>query len=342
MARPTIKDLAEAADVSISTVNRVLRGAGDVRKPTLDRVHEAAEKIGFYGLGTIKSAVINARATVRVGVLLQQKGRVFYDDLGQAISRECLNQSEPVVQLDLQFMRDLLPETVAEQIRKMAQSCQAIALVVPEHPTIVDAINEVTDAGIPVIALVSPILSNGNVGYVGIDNWKVGRTAAWTFDRLCRRPGKIATLVGHHRFKNQDQNESGFRSYFREHKSDMTLLEAQTTFESSTVARDLIQELLASHSDLAGLFISGGGITGALAAIREAGKPKDLVVVGYELIAPTRPALLDGTLDLVISHPIPRLAQTLIQAMIRAIDGGEGAGTQRTTLPFDIFTPENI
>ena len=47
MKRPTIPDLAEAAGVSISTVNRVLNNPESVRKPTRDRVHHAAKELGF-------------------------------------------------------------------------------------------------------------------------------------------------------------------------------------------------------------------------------------------------------------------------------------------------------
>ncbi len=342
MARPTIKDLADAANVSVSTVNRILRGAGEVRKPTMDRVHEAAEKIGFYGLGTIKSAISANQETYRFGVLLQQKGRTFYEDLAQAIRQAVSAFPDIQIEIEIEYMRDLLPESISDAIRDMAERNDAISIVAPEHPTIVDAINEVTSKGIPVIALISPILSNGNVGYVGLDNWKVGRTAAWAFDRLSRSSGKIATLVGHHRFKNQDQNESGFRSYFREHKCDFTLLEAETTFESSSVAHEMTEKIIAENPDLCGIFISGGGITGVLAALRESGRAKDLVVVGYELIAPTRAALLDGTMDLVISHPMQKMAENLISTLIRAKRAGAEAGTQRTTLAFELFTPENI
>ena len=61
--RPTIPDLAEAAGVSVSTVNRVINRAESVRKPTRDRVLAAAQDIGFYGVGSIAHSVQKARQT---------------------------------------------------------------------------------------------------------------------------------------------------------------------------------------------------------------------------------------------------------------------------------------
>ena len=49
MNRPTIADLAQASNVSVSTVDRVLSGRQSVRKATAEKVLSAAEAIGFYG-----------------------------------------------------------------------------------------------------------------------------------------------------------------------------------------------------------------------------------------------------------------------------------------------------
>jgi LacI family transcriptional regulator len=70
MARPTIRDLAEAAGVSIATVNRVLAGTAGVRPATMERVKEAAADIGFYGTAAIRSRVAARRRKVRLGFLL--------------------------------------------------------------------------------------------------------------------------------------------------------------------------------------------------------------------------------------------------------------------------------
>jgi LacI family transcriptional regulator len=72
MARPTIRDLANEAGVSIATVNRILAGYAGVRGPTMERVKEAAEAIGFYGVGAIRGRISAARPKYRFGFLLHQ------------------------------------------------------------------------------------------------------------------------------------------------------------------------------------------------------------------------------------------------------------------------------
>ena len=340
--RPTIPDLAEAAGVSVSTVNRVINRPESVRKPTRDRVLAAAQDIGFYGVGSIAHSVQKARQTHTLGILLHQKGRTFYRNLGEALQRAADNQLDSKVLLRLEYLEDLSPDNLAARLIRLSEECESLALVAAEHPIVSDAIDSVLDRGIPVAGMIAPLSARGNVGFVGLDNRKVGRTAAWAFDKIIREPGKVGILVGNHRYRNQEMNESGFRSYLRETNDAFTLLEPLSTYESAAAARELTENLLTDHPDLCGLFISGGGISGAIAALRDMPRRKDFVAVGYELFDTTRAALIDGTLTMVISHPMDEFARQTIATLIRAKKAGTDAGAQRSTLGFEIYTPENV
>ena len=342
MTRPTIRDLARAAGVSVATVNRVISDADKVRQPTRERVLRAAHDIGFYGLGSIEYSVKSGRETHRLGVLLQQGGRTFYRNLGEALRRAADAYPDATIDLALQFLDDLSADKVASHLIALGDSCESVALVAAEHPITSAAIDTVLRQGVPVTGLIAPLSAQGNVGFVGLDNWKVGRTAAWAFDKMSRVPGEIGILVGNHRYRNQELNESGFRSYFREHNSHFTLLEPLATYETAAVAREMTEKLFAERPDMCGLFISGGGITGALAAIRDRKRKDDFMAVGYELFDATRAALIDGTLTMVISHPMDMFAREAISTMIKAKKAGPDAGAQNVTLNFDIHTSENV
>lgn len=342
MKRPTIPDLAEAAGVSVSTVNRVLNQPESVRTPTRNRVLAAAESIGFYGLGTIQHSVLSTKKTHKIGIILQQKGRRFYRNLGDALALEAENRSNETVELTLDYLEDLSPERVAERLIALGQTCESVALVGAQHPLVSDAIDTVMEMGVPVTSLIAPLFATKNVNFVGLDAWKVGRTAAWMFNKAIRDPGKIGILLGNPRYRNQEMNESGFRSYFREHNSNFTLLEPLATYESSVAGRELVEGLFKDHPDLCGLFISGGGTTGALAALQEATKREDFVAVGYELFDKTRAALIDGTLTMVISHPMEKLAREAITTLIQAKKTGPDGGALRVALGFEIHTSENM
>lgn len=340
MRRPKIPDLAEAAGVSVATVNRVLSGAASVRLATRERVQEAAERIGFYGLGSIQARVSAARPHLRLGVLLLQRHRPFYQKVAQALTAAAAEAPAAEIDLRIEFLEDLSPQNTADRALGMAGDCDAICLTSAVHPVVTDAVESIQSNGTPVFALIAQLSATGQMHYVGLDNWKVGRTSAWAFANICKVPGKIGILMGNPRYRNQEMNETGFRSYFRELAPGFTLMEPISTFEAAAVAEEMTERLLTGHPDLVGLYVSGGGISGALAALRSTGRAGQLVVVGYDLTEVTRSALLDRSLTFVISHPYARLAREAVDGMVRACLSRDGNRT--SIVPFEIYTRENI
>lgn len=342
MARPTINDLALAAGVSVSTVNRVLGGGANVRSPTVELVKDAAERIGFYGLGAIRSQLIAKRPRLRFGFLLHQSTRVFYKNVAAALQAEArLTQSHDIEPI-IVHADDLSPQFLASKLLELGETCQAVAVVAAVHPLISQAIDLLEQRNIPVVALISQLAATGSISYVGRDNWKAGRTAAWAVANLSKAPGKVGILVGNHRYRCQEMNESGFRSYFREYAPEFTLLEPLSTFETSAVAEEMTEKLLVENPDMKGLFVAGGGISGAMNALRASGRAGGIVTIAHQLMDNTRAGLLDGTISMVLNDPLDKLAQEAFAIMIRSCAYPEERGRSTAVLPFDIFTRENI
>lgn len=340
MARPTIRDLAAAAGVSVATVNRIIAGSDHVRGETVERVLQAAQQVGFYGLGALKHRVAQATVRFRLGVVIQSPHRQFSSVLAQGFTEAA--RSDPHLRVHVEQLEDLSPESVAETLREVGRDSDALAVLAAEHPIVADGIDALAAAGVPVVAIVSPLSARANVGYVGLDSWKVGRTAAWAFHHMSRRAGELGFLVGTHRYRCHDLYESGFRSYFREYTTDLNLLDSQATFESDANARELTEKLLRDHPSLAGVYVSGGGINGAMAALREMDRQHAVLLIGHDLMSSTKSGLLDGTLSLVIGHPFEQIGTEAIAACRRAKAGGPDAGSQRFYVPFSLYTRENI
>jgi LacI family transcriptional regulator len=342
MRRPTIKDLAEAAGVSVATVNRVLAGTDGVRQKTRDTVQEAAENIGFYGLGAIQARVAASRPRHRFGFLLLQPHRPFYQNCATAIREAASAVTSADIDVRIEFLEDLSPQNTASRLLALAEVCDSVCITTAVHPLVTEAVDTLQDRGIPVFAFISQLSATGQVHYVGLDNWKVGRTAGWAIENICKTPGEVGILMGSPRYRSQEMNEAGFRSYLREHAPGFTLLEPLPTFESSAVAEEMTERLLTDNPGLVGLYVAGGGISGALTAVRNSPRAGQIVVIGYELMDVTRGALLDGTMTLAICHPLHHLAQNLIDSMCRAATNRTPGRTFTSVLPFEIYTRENI
>jgi LacI family transcriptional regulator len=337
--RPTIQDLAEKAGVSVSTIDRILNGRDKVRAATAERVLAAAEELQFYALPTLRQRLKAQTDRVKLGFLLQQSHRGFYRMIASALTAAAEAHSEPI-EVVVEHMDDLSPEAVSERILRMGSTVQALGVVSAEHPRVSAAIETLADRNVPTYGLISELTAACGTGYVGLDNWKVGRTAGWAIAGMCRRPGRVGILVGNHRYRCQELNESGFRSYLREHAPDFTLLEPVQTFEDNAISRDVTEQLLRRAPDLVALYVAGGGMPGALEALRSSGRAQGIVTVGNDLTEHTRTGLIDNILTMVFAHPVQRLAAEAVAHMAR--EAARAAAPTKRLLAFDVYGPENI
>lgn len=340
--RPTIADLARAAGVSVATVDRVLNGRHPVREETARRVYDAAKGIGYHAVGLLRQRVFEDLPQYRLGLLLQKPQQAFYQIVAKEMENASLALSTVRGVPQVEFVANSTPTGITEKLRAMAARNQAIALVAPDYPAVTAVVEELKERGIPVFSLLSDFAAGVREGYVGLNNHKVGRTAAWMIAKAAKKPGKVAAFVGSHRFLGHELREIGFRSYFREHAPDFEVLDTMVNLDTAEITHEATLNLLQRHPDLTGFYVCGGGMEGAISAIREEKLEGKLIAVVNELTPESRAALADDVVTLAISTPTAALARETINLMIRAIDKGPMGAPGQTFLPFDLFTPENI
>uniref|UniRef100_A0A2A4ZB64 HTH lacI-type domain-containing protein n=1 Tax=OCS116 cluster bacterium TaxID=2030921 RepID=A0A2A4ZB64_9PROT len=84
--RPTIDDLARAANVSTATVDRVINGRHKVREDTTKRVCDAAHEIGYHAAGLIKQRIQENLSPVKFGFILQKPQQYFYQQFAEKLA----------------------------------------------------------------------------------------------------------------------------------------------------------------------------------------------------------------------------------------------------------------
>lgn len=341
MSRPTIADLAKAAGVGTATVDRVLNGRPNVREETVRRVHEAAEKIGYHGANIIRQRMLSDKAVFRLGLILQKSRHYFYQEnlrIFEAQARACTLRR---VEITAKFLDDLTPENLADLLMSMRGRVDAVAATGLDHHLVTQAVQELRGAGIPVYSLLSDFAQGVRDSYFGTNNLKVGRMAGWFVSRLARAPGKVGLFIGGSRFHGHELRETGFRSYFRDTAPQFQLLETQINLETRKLTYEATVNLLSRHEDLAGLYCAGGGMEGAIQAVREMRKPGEVVLIVNELTPDSQSGLRDGTLGVVLGTPVRQIAADLILHMIDAADKGLAELPGQRFFPAQVWTPES-
>ncbi len=340
-ARPTITDVAKAAQVSVATVDRVLNSRHPVREGTADRVLRAAEAIGFHATSLLKQR-LRVEAPLKTFGFLLQKPDAFYRQLGKDLHEATVKLGQVRGKAIVEFVTELSPATLAERLRLMGERADAIAIVAVDHPYVTQAIDALAERGVPVFAILSDLTAQSRAGFIGRDNRKEGRTAAWMIAKTAKRPGKVGIIVGSHRYLCQETAEISFRAYFREHAPDFRLLEPLVNLDDARIAFAATQEMLTKNRDLIGLYICGGGYEGVIAAAREDASHEPVAIVCNELTPKTRAGLIDGVLTAVIATPTAALASKTLEAMLKSSSDKTVEPAGQIYVNFDLFLPTNI
>lgn len=339
--RPTVADVARLAGVSVATVDRVLNRRRPVRPETAEAVVQAAEALKYYATALMRQRAAGLGPRLSLGFVLQKQSKLFYQALASALQEATQAASEVRATARIVFVEALSPAALVAAMRDLGQSVDAMAAVAIDHPHIADEIARLRGDGVPTLSLLSPLSAAAATGHVGVDARKAGRTAGWAMARCLRRTGPVGVLIGSHRYLGHEDRETGFRSYFRQHSPGTEILDSLAYLDDDAGAHGTMLELLSRQPGLAGLYVIGGGIEGALSALREEQVSKDLALVCQGLDGSTRNALLDGTVDLVIDTPVEAVARRAVEALVAAATA-PGTAIGRIDVPFEIHVSETI
>ncbi|MFA3918768.1 LacI family DNA-binding transcriptional regulator [Ruegeria hyattellae] len=338
MARVTLKDVAERAGVGVATVDRVLNARAPVSAATSARVLSAADALGYRSSGLLRRRVEEMAPAKRLGFILQKESKWFYRELAAELQRQAEQLRSIRASVVIRYVESLSPSGLAAAIIDMHGKVDTIGLVAIDHPEVNRAI---ASLDVPVFALLSPLSSPDVTAYVGIDSRKAGRTAGWAMARLNQAEGAVGILIGSHRYLGHEALESGFRSYMREFAPQKPLRDSVVYLDDAAVAYEATAELLQAHKDLSGIYHCGGGVSGALKALREAGRARDVFYICHERTPVTEAALADSSVDMVINNPLDQVADRVTYLMSRCL-AGKPFQAQIGTIPFYLCTSENL
>lgn len=340
--RPTIHDVAREAGLSTATVDRVLNAREKVREDTARRVYEAARLVGYHAAPLIGQRVQTDLPRLRLGVVLHKEKQAFYQTFKAELERAVTTATGVRASVLIEFAPSQTPADFAALMDGFSNRVDAVAATAVTHPEVTEAVMRLNAKGIPCFALLNDFAQGVRQNYLGLNNMKIGRIAAHMIAVSSHQPGKIAVFVGGYRWHGHELRETGFRSYFREYASQFTVLDTLVNLETRQLTYEATLDLLNRHPDLRGIYCAGGGMEGAIAALREVRAPGEVVLIVNELTPESRAALISRYVGMAIATPLNRMCADLITLAAEAVREGITPHQGQHFLQPDLYLPESV
>lgn len=342
MAKITIAQLSLESGVSTATIDRILNGRAPVRPETAQKVEQAARRLGYHGINTISSRLGVDRPELRLGFILQKGRHAFYQHFSDEIEKAMAACTSHKLKVSLRFAETTQPSELAGLIRSLEGKVDALAATGLDHHEVTRAVQHLKGLGTPSFSLLSDFAQGVRESYIGLNNLKVGRSVGWLMAKVVHSKGKVGIFIGGTRFHGHELRETGFRSSLREYAPHLELLNPLVNMENRQFTYEAAIQMLEEHPDLAGIYCAGGGMEGAIAAIRELREPGSVFLVVNELTEESRLALQDRTVSIVVGTPVRALCEELRDMMIATVEGGMAPTPGQRFLPGEIWTPESL
>jgi LacI family transcriptional regulator len=309
----TIRDVARAANVSISTVSHVLSGKRPTSGQTRRRVQAVIQELGYRPNRVAQSLVW--RKPFALGLIIPDITNPYFPTFARGAEDRVRDRGYTLVLGNSDY--DPNREASYLDLVRSNQLAGAIFCLGDEMSPILNELNRAVEEGLAVVMVHSPM---ARVPTVCADNRQGGRLAAEHLLGLGHRSiGMVSALPLD---EGMADREAGFLDELREAGLTVDRSGVPVTYGNHQIegGRQATIELLTSTPELTAIFVLNDLMAlGALEGARGAGRriPEDVSIIGFDDIPFA--ALANPPLT-TVGQPIRQLGEQAADLLLSVVD----------------------
>ena len=334
----TLAEIAEYANVSVGTVDRVIHNRKGVSEKTKKIILEIIDKYG-YQPNPIASQLKSNKPLV-IGVLLPylETGcdyyRNLFDGMNQAVKQ--LNPFKIELKL-IGFDRNIPGDAIKKCTPFLEEPFDALITtpVVPEdHMEIISKLGDK-----PFVYIDTPLGTTQPLVTISQNPYKGGYCAGRIM-RMFQDGGKFACVRMYSSAYNLRERVRGFTDYIQK-DAGSTVLDELYTGVTDAGYYNFMKELFQKHNDIKGIFVPHAEVNLTAYFLVDQGLKSRVTVIGYDLVEQNRQGLLDGSIDCIIGQ---RPEQQGLEAVYKLYQYCllHQQVPARVDMPIDVYFKENI
>lgn len=300
--RPTTRDLAEAAGVSLATVDRVLNDRPNVSGRSKEKVQLAISKIGF----------VRNLAAVNLAKNRTYRFRFVFPTLCDDYQQELINQvlaaridlKSDLAEVECHHLNMQDPHEVANYLSALdVAQTDGIAIMAPSSPQVRDAIARLGERNVQVVQFLSGQEKLDNLDFVGADNIAAGATAGSLIGRFLNQPsGKIMVIADTMQSLNNIQRRVGFDRVVNTDFPALTAMPTLETHNDKTRVERIMSLQFEQYNDIVAVYVMSSEARSPIEQLAAHASLETLTIVVHERTPFTENSLKQGHIDAVVAQ----------------------------------------
>lgn len=344
--RTRIKDIAQKANVSIGTVDRVIHNRGEVSKTTRDRILQIIEELGYQP--NILASTLALKKTFSFALLVPEpvSSESYWNKPMVGIRKAFDEIQQFGVDISMHLFKQSDSQTFRDEAGKILQDNPEGVVLAPFFSReSKEFIAELKARNIPYVFIDSNIKDSEKLSYIGQDSFQSGTLAAKLLDYTLKQDDMILVLHFAKQLDNQNhllQREKGFYEYFnlKNTGSPRKLITMEVADPNNPDDLEKITDVLRNNPEIKGVFVTNSQVY-YLAQIIEKNKFSGIRVIGHDLISENIAFLNSGVVDfLLCQRPEEQGYRAIITLFEHLVLKKEVNSENYTSI--DIITKENL
>lgn len=311
----TVKQIAELANVSRGTVDRVLNNRSGVSEATRQKVLKIAKEL-HYEPNFLAKALVSKKESLKIGVILTPDYNPFIHDIISGINRAKKEFSAFGIEVIIKLMTSLDPSEEIRIINDLTENGVSGMAVFPlDHPNVYALLNSLIEKGIAVITFNSPAPEVKSLCFIGQDHYKGGRTAAGLMCKILPKDARIGIIISSTKLSCHQQRLLGFQNKISETRPDIKIVGISENQDKKEDAFRITLEYCNKLPDLDGIYITGGGIAGVGSALDIIDDSENIHVICHDLTEGSIHLLQTQVVDFVLGQEPVNQGYLLIKTL---------------------------
>ena len=298
----TIKQIAELANTSRGTVDRVLNNRPGVSEATRDKVLRIANEL-HYQPNFLAKALVNSKESIKIGIILTPDYNPFIHEILKGIE----NAQEEFRAFGLEVIVKMMASLeAAEELRIINELLEAnvngMAVFPLNHPQIISYLNELIEQKYAILTFNSRMSSVEGICFIGQDHYKGGLCAGRLMGKLLPNGGNVGVIISTPSLTCHQERLQGFKDSLGKNCFNINIIDVQSNQDRKEEAFRIALNYCNTVSDLSGIYITGGGVSGVGSALDIAGRSDTVHVICHDLTPDSVSLLESGVVDFVLGQ----------------------------------------
>lgn len=338
----TIKQIAELANVSRGTVDKVLNDRPGVKAETKAKILQIAKELN-YQPNFLGKALVQSKEPTKLGIVLTPDYNPFIQAILKGI-RQATDEFSPFgLKIDVKMLTTLEAAELISILNEMSiNGYSGIAVFPIDDTQVKNKINQLVDEGIVVMTFNSRIDGIHDLCFLGQDHVQGGVAAGGLMGHLLPDGGEVGVIISSTSLSCHQCRLKGFQEKLASRYPDLHIVDIKENQDRKDEAFKYTLEYCNRYPNLKGIYITGGGIGGVGTALDIAGKAGKIKVICHDLVPDTLTLLQNGTVDFAIGQSATNQGYQIIKILFDYIIKKQKPSSYYIKVPITIATEDTI